>query len=315
MKQEKDLVPKVEESLIDVVMWAKNGQATLPVVLKQINRVIPKEFVNQKIMVDDKSSDHTRQIGLEHGWKVIPNEGHGISDGANTALKNVQTPVFCSFEQDLVVSDEWFRRIFPLIQEENVVVASGVRFSSAPPVVRTLEIDNHKKILAGMVNGKNLENMHGKSFDNTFFKTSFVRGLGGFDYLASNAGQDTSLALKIQKSRKYVWKVDYSVVSLHLRPNSYKNELKHQRWYAKAFLEIFTSNSVALPAEFSTRAFMIRFAKSPISSLKLLERTKNPIVLYYYPAFCLEQLIGLIEGKRYTKSLLKKRGRVKYANY
>jgi glycosyltransferase involved in cell wall biosynthesis len=44
---------------IDVVCWAKNGERYLSTVLAQVDKVIPKEVVNRKILVDDKSTDDT----------------------------------------------------------------------------------------------------------------------------------------------------------------------------------------------------------------------------------------------------------------
>jgi hypothetical protein len=42
------------------------------------------------MVIDDQSKDNTVDIATQYGWKVIKNEGKGIGDGANTALKNVQ---------------------------------------------------------------------------------------------------------------------------------------------------------------------------------------------------------------------------------
>jgi glycosyltransferase involved in cell wall biosynthesis len=89
---------------VDLVMWTKNGQATLPTVLKQIAKVIPSEFVNKKIISDDGSTDYTVEIAKSFGWSVFSNEGQGISDGANTALKHVESEYFISFEQDLILN-------------------------------------------------------------------------------------------------------------------------------------------------------------------------------------------------------------------
>ena len=72
---------------VDLVMWTYNGAATLPQVLKRINQVIPEKFINKKIISDDRSTDNTREIAESFGWQVILNEGKGISDNANNALK------------------------------------------------------------------------------------------------------------------------------------------------------------------------------------------------------------------------------------
>jgi glycosyltransferase involved in cell wall biosynthesis len=287
-------------------MWTKNGESTLDVVLEKIDNVVPREVVNKKIMIDDYSTDNTRSIGLKHGWIVIANEGNGISDAANTALKYVEKAIFCSFEQDLLLSDAWFTKVYPLIFQEKVVIASGMRFPNGPTAVRKIKLAGHSDMidyLSKLSEESLRKTTHGKTLDNTVYRTDFIKSIGGFDYMRSNCGQDSSLSLKVMKTIDYVWAVNYDIISVHLKTNSYTKELKSQRWYARAFREIFTSNKLALPPGTSTKAFVYRFVKSPSKSISLLRRTKDPFVLYYYPAFCLVQLIGLIEGKRYEHKL------------
>lgn len=81
--------------MIDIVMWAKNGESTLPLVLKRINQVIPQKAVNNKILVDDNSTDQTAQIATVEGWEVIPNQGTGIGEGANTGLGGARELLRC----------------------------------------------------------------------------------------------------------------------------------------------------------------------------------------------------------------------------
>jgi len=182
---------------------------------------------------------------------------------------------------------------------KNVVIASGMRFPSGPSAVRDMKLAGHFDYLSKLSKELASKTTHGKTLDNTVYKTEFIRNLGGFDHMESNAGQDSSLSLKVMKSKEYTWAVNYSVISVHLKLNSYMKELESQRWYARSFREIYTTNNLPLPSEISTKAFMRRLANSPIKSVRLLRRTKNPLVLYFYPAFCLFQLIGLTEGKRY----------------
>src|SRR4030066_558398 len=85
---------------VDLVMWTKNGAETLPSVLKRIEEVIPSEFVNVKVMADDKSTDETRKIGESYGWTVVRNMGKGISHNANTTLRKAPSDVFESFKQN-----------------------------------------------------------------------------------------------------------------------------------------------------------------------------------------------------------------------
>ena len=124
---------------IDLVMWTKNGAETLPIVLKRINEVIPSEFVDNRVIVDDKSMDDTRNIAEACGWNVVFNEGRGISDSANTALKHVSSEYFISFEQDLFLASDWWRRVPRLLMDPKVAVASGIRLSNQPLALRKLQ--------------------------------------------------------------------------------------------------------------------------------------------------------------------------------
>jgi glycosyltransferase involved in cell wall biosynthesis len=288
--------------LIDLVIWAKNGKSTLPLVLKQIDKVIPKQVVNNKILIDDHSTDRTPQIGRKFGWNVKVNSGAGISSAANMALDNVETPTFCSFEQDLLLSPDWFSQVYPLILKKNVAVASGIRFPSAPLAVRKLEIDSYHSYTQQLSKGLIAEPFRCGPIDNTVYKTDYLRSLGGFDRLDCNAGHDYGIALKLMKSKKSIWEVNYTVVSLHLRPNSYFYELKHQKWYGTAFREIFSSNKLPLPPWMTMKTLPQVFA-FPLTSVKLIIRLHEPSILLYYPAFSLVQLIGMIEGKRYERRL------------
>lgn len=80
-------------SKVDLVMWIKNGVKTLPFVLRQIQCVIPKDAVKRKVIIDDDSFDNSKLIASRFGWSVYPNDGKGISAGANTALKYVESEI------------------------------------------------------------------------------------------------------------------------------------------------------------------------------------------------------------------------------
>ena len=89
---------------VDLVMWTKNGAATLPDVLKRIDEAIPNENVCSKILVDDHSTDRTAEIAQGFNWVVYQNPGGGVANGANEALRHVSRDFFVSIEQDLILS-------------------------------------------------------------------------------------------------------------------------------------------------------------------------------------------------------------------
>ncbi len=228
---------------VDLVIWTYNGASTLPFVLKQISEVIPRQFVNKKIISDDRSTDDTRKIAESFGWTVVLNEGTGISYGANTALKNVECDYFVSFEQDLLLAADWWQKIPQILEDPQVGAASGMRFASQPRGVMKLQQYVARKYrgetqLSSWLRGRqNAAFTLGSTLDNTIYKTAVIRSVGGFPMVKVNAGVDTTLAYRL-KLAGYAWAVDYNVQSIHLR-GGLRHELSHQYWYGTQSREIW----------------------------------------------------------------------------
>jgi len=282
-------------------MWTKNGSETLPLVLRRIGKVIPSEAVNQRIIVDDHSTDNTREIAESFGWNVIFNEGKGISDGANTALKRVKSDYFASFEQDLLLSYNWWNKIPPLLENPKAAVASGVRFANEPSGVQKLQQYVAKKYrgeskLEPWLRSRQMAAFTlGKTLDNTIYKTKAIRALGGFPKTRTGSGIDTILAYKVNQAG-YQWIVDYEVQSIHLR-RSLKQELLHQYWHAKQLQEVWsiikkeTNQSPPL-----TRAdVLIRFMASLFTGVFIALKTKEPSITYIHPLIRFYYLKGFLE--------------------
>ncbi|MEM2145946.1 MAG: glycosyltransferase family A protein [Candidatus Jordarchaeaceae archaeon] len=115
---------------VDLVMWTKNGAKTLPRVLRRIEKVIPNTYINNKIVVDDHSTDGTREIARGFGWSIYLNPKEGIGFGANEALKYVETEYFASVKQDVLLSSDWWVKITRHMANRDVVVAQGIRLFS-----------------------------------------------------------------------------------------------------------------------------------------------------------------------------------------
>jgi glycosyltransferase involved in cell wall biosynthesis len=276
---------------VDLVMWTKNGAETLPAVLARIAAVIPDMAVNQRVIVDDQSSDSTREIARRFGWKVIPNEGTGISDGANTALRQVDTDTFISFEQDLLLAFDWWQKLPRYMSDFKVAIASGVRFVYYPPVLKKLQEYT-------AANYKN-EDQEGKFFpyvktlDNTIYRTSILRELGGFPKLAFSAGVDHVLAQRIY-SAGYRWKVNYDVKSVHLR-TGLADELAHNYWYGACSdqLEISLKRRPV-----KTNALMQRLMFTPVRGLQIALKTREPSAVFIYPQLRLAFARGVLNSRK-----------------
>ena len=290
---------------VDLVMWTKNGAKTLAPVLARINKAIPSEAVGKRLIVDDQSTDNTREIARSLGWTVIPNEGTGISDGANTALKNVEAEFFVSFEQDLLLSPDWWKTIPPLLESPSVAAASGMRFASQPRGVRALQLYVARKyrgeanLSSWLRKRREAAFTLGATLDNTIYKTRVVRLIGGFPKIKVNAGVDTTLAYRLRQAG-YGWVVDFDVQSVHLR-SGLDHELRHQYWYGTQSNEIWRriTNEMDQQPPISKFGIFYRFFISPFTGLFVAYKTREPTVVLIHPLIKFYYLKGFLEsGKR-----------------
>jgi glycosyltransferase involved in cell wall biosynthesis len=284
-------------------MWTFNGAATLPSVLKRISEVIPEGFVGKKVIADDRSTDDTRKIAESFGWTVVLNEGKGISDNANTALKNVESEFFVSFEQDLLLASDWWSKIPRVLDNPNVAAASGMRFADKPRGIRKLQMYVAKKYrgdaqLESWLRGREMAAFTlGKTLDNTIYRTKVVREVGGFPKLASSSGVDTILAYEIDQ-HGYQWFVDYNVQSVHMR-GGLAQELNHQFWYAKQLKEMWQKISAATRKQappVTKFGIVYRFAISPFTGLFMAYKTREPSLAYVHPLIRLYYLRGYLSS-------------------
>jgi len=283
-------------------MWTKNGAKTLPVVLRRINQVIPTAIVNKRLIVDDQSTDTTRAIAESNGWRVLPNEGTGISDGANTALRNVECEYFVSFEQDLLLDPDWWAKVPPLLENPQVAAASGMRFASQPRGVMRLQQYVARKyrgaaqLSSWLRNRKNAAFTLGSTLDNTIYRAGVIRPVGGFPKVKVNAGVDTTLAYRL-KMAGYSWAVHYNVQSIHLR-GGLRHELRHQYWYGTQSREIWqkVERDSSQRAPISRFGIFYRFAISPFTGLFVAYKMREATIAYIHPLIRFYYLKGYLES-------------------
>jgi glycosyltransferase involved in cell wall biosynthesis len=276
---------------VDLVMWTKNGAATLPDVLKRIEEAIPNENVSRKILVDDHSTDRTAEIAQEFNWVVYQNPGGGVANGANEALRHVSRDFFVSIEQDLILSKKWWDRIPKYMEDPSVACAQGIRVPTHP-VLRLLE-EWQSDVL-----GKKPPLV---SIDNNIFRSKVVRSMGGFP---KNCPICTDMVLmkKITNETAYKWLIDSDVISLHVR-NNLRSSLEHQ--YKKGYLCARTP--YCIHDETPSVAVNVRILlTSPLRALQIAFKRNYPNIIWAYPLLRLYQLniaLSMKESAPFTPPL------------
>lgn len=288
---------------VDLAIWTLNGGKTLPAVLGRINQAVPPNVVNQKMIIDDGSKDNTVQVAKQYGWQVLKNEGKGISDGANTALRHVQTSYFCSFEQDVFLPKDWWSKLSPLIlNKKNVAAASGHYFVAKNNFCYSLEQYSFSRRKVDFHGGL------GKVLGDTIWNTEILRSLGGFPKLRV-CGIDTVL-WNLVDLEGYKWLVADDVRCLHLHQGGIRGEFKRFYFYGVGMPQTVNKLSSMYKAyrkpdvynKENRTTFFLRFAKSPVASLKITAKTRDPRVTLIYPITTFGYFLGYIRGMTWAKS-------------
>lgn len=269
---------------VDLVIWAKNGASTLPAVLARVDEVIPSEVVDNKIFVDDHSTDESPTIAKDFGWKVYLNEKGGVGSGANLALHHVTNEYFISLEQDVVLAREWFEKIPKHLKGKDVVIAQGWRISNHPVI--------------GKIDEYSMERFRPSlcSIDNTIYKTKIIRALGGFPEYLKYTGVDAYIH-QLVLNANLKWVTDSSVVSIHLRKGGLREQIGRYYLYGTG-IPVLAEEELFIDAGVTsglTRIISIALF-SPFRGLEIAIKKRCPEAFYYYPLTRFSHLRGCLKA-------------------
>lgn len=247
-------------------MWTFNSAKKLPATLKSIEKAIPNDNVNQKIMVDAHSTDETKTVGEKFGWNVIDAETVGIPYQANQALNMVETEFFASFEHDVIVHPSWFKvTLRHLRSDSKAAVVQGVRLTTNP-------------ILKAIEEVSLATDARYVSIDNNLYRTELIRRLGGFNInLPLSADRDLQDRVR---AAGYKWIVDKTVISQHIRGTVRQTV---QRAYNN-------SKFVDYPGNPSFSQMLSLFFFSPLRGFDIALKKQCPLAAIVYPYYRLVRL-------------------------
>jgi len=268
--------------MIDVVMWTKNGEKTLPLCLEGVEKALGNK-IHRRIAVDGHSKDRTVQILKEYKWEVYQNPDPlgGIPTGANEALRRVDCKYFVSVEQDVILCPNFWQEVFPLLEDEKTVVASGIRIPDKPKALRKIYEYTFERYMSDPQKWVRSA-LLGFSLDNTIYKTEAIRMLGGFPDPGVSGGVPGLLAKKVFSSG-YLWRVNPSAVSIHVRENA-KDEIKHWYFYGRCFKALGGS---------ITKILIIAIL-SPLRASIIAWKKRTLGALWVYPAIRWAMVLGAL---------------------
>lgn len=256
-------------------MWTKNSSRFLPTVLKRIEEVIPSEAIQNKIIIDDHSTDNTVEVAKSLGWNVHKNQGKGISDAYQTALNFISSEYLVSVEHDVILSKEWWNKISIYMKNNKVAVAQGVRASTNPTLRKIDEyVIERQDERAKMLN---------LSLDNNLYRMDIISKFG------INVVEGMSACHALEE-KGFKWIIDITVISDHIRPDIWYLMEHDYKWHKYILARYPRLNR---RAEFMKNFKLFLF--SPFRALHIVLKKRCPQVLIVYPLDRLAILKAYVE--------------------
>ena len=104
---------------VSIVIPAFNEENYLPATLKNIGAALANAgFESETIVVDNESTDKTKQIAENFGAKVFTESEHNIGKVRNTGAKNAVGDVLIFVDADTIVPASLFQKIAVVMEDE-----------------------------------------------------------------------------------------------------------------------------------------------------------------------------------------------------
>jgi len=268
---------------LDLVMWGKDCERTVSLSLRSINSRIPGKFVANKIYVDYKSEDASPSMAEELGWAVYQAPAKGIPSAANLALEKVSSPLFATFEADLVLSRGWFEAIVKWMEDPTIGVAQGIRLPTHP-VLRHYDQFVYEK------ERRKVED-YGISIDNNLYRTDLIKKVGGFPSTCPIA-VDRNLRDKVEEAG-YKWKIDPTVVSSHLRGGLWQT-IQH---------DVALLSKIRRRDQLVTSERVLAIPLLPVRALRMVKYTRDPILFFYVVLHRLARIKVVLQRRKTIREL------------
>jgi len=214
---------------VSVVVCSYNGGRTIRQCLEHLTRL---DYPNYEvIVVNDGSTDSTREIATAYPVRLISTENQGLSSARNTGMKEAAGELIAYIDDDAWPDPHWLTYLVDTFEKSD---HAGVGGPNIPPEDDTWIARCVANAPGGpihvLVSDEIAEHIPGC---NMAFRKSCLEEIGGFDTTFRVAGDDVDLCWRIQQRG---WKIGFSPAAMvwHRRRGSVRAYWRQQKGYGKA---------------------------------------------------------------------------------
>jgi len=112
--------------LVSVIIPAYNAARTLPACLKALEDQTLSRSSYEIIVVDDGSTDATREIARSHGVRLLTQPNHGPAAARNLGVRAAQGEVLLFTDADCAPARDWIAAMIKPLADPEIVGVKGV---------------------------------------------------------------------------------------------------------------------------------------------------------------------------------------------
>ncbi len=213
---------------ISVVVCSFNGESTIRDTLTALRTLDYPDF--EVIVVNDGSTDSTREIASEYPVQLINTENRGLSEARNTGVKASTGEIVAFIDDDAYPDAHWLRFLALSLMDGKYVGVGGPNLPAPNDGWKAEAVANAPGPNPVLFSDTVAEHIPGC---NMAFMRSALEAIGGFDPRFRVAGDDVDLCWRI---REQVGVIGFSASAIvwHHRRNSVFKYWKQQLGYGKA---------------------------------------------------------------------------------
>ena len=231
---------------ISVIVPTFNRGASLQRLLASLDSLeLPDSFHDEVIIVDNGSTDNTREILIQGKRKqnrfrfaVLKEETRGKSSAVNCGIRSAQGEILILVDDDVVLHPKWLVKHIECYRTTDFDAVQGRILPGVDPEGRPADPSRLREYNIPIVDhGDEVKEIRGLLATNISFKREVFEKIGFYNPRlgvgASGFGEDTEYSMRIRKAGFKIGYAPHAVVYHELDPRRYGREYNRMVEYRK----------------------------------------------------------------------------------
>lgn len=234
---------------VSIVIPAYNEERYIGRLLASLQK-LPKENILEILVVDNGSSDKTREIvkiaslnvdGTDSKIRLIDESRKGVAWARTRGAQEARGEIIAFLDADTYVTDKWLPNLFKYFSREKIVSVSGPTYYYDVSFFTRIGVAIYWWIAAVI-----LSRIIGYMgiFANLAIRAESYRKIGGIDTTVEFYGDDTNITRRLSKIGKVIFKLDFFVYTSGRRLSTEGLFRTALRYVANFFSEVILHKPV-----------------------------------------------------------------------